>query len=244
MKKILFLLFAVIAFNVTSQENVLLRYNFKKGDVYEIEIKMTQEVGVFMAQTTGLVMTQTTTSADNDVFVNEGKIDKMTFNMLQGGNTTNYDSSKKEEDLDDTGKIMKQQMDPILSSVITTKSNEIGEVIDISVEPNNPQTSQLTNQSSSIAYPKEAVKVGSEWSSTKEESGMTIKLTYKVLSISKTNVELGVTGEVSGLANGTASGNVSVDRVSGFPIKSKIEMKMETQGQKINITTENIATKK
>lgn len=243
MKKIVFLLVTAFTLTLTSQESVLLRYNFKKGDVYEVKLKMNQEVGTFMAQTTNLVMTQTTTSVSNNIFTNEGKIEKMTMDMLQGGNTLFYDSTQKEEELDTTGKMMKQQMDPILSSVLTTKSDNLGNVLGITVAPNNPKTAQMTKQNSSVVYPERAVKVGSEWSSTNEDAGLTVKMTYKVVSISDDKVELSLIGEVSGMATGTAKGNLTLDRASGMPSVSKVEMKMDAQGQKMNILTETTYTK-
>ena len=244
MKKILFLFIVAITLQATAQESVLLRYNYKKGDVYEIKMTMKQEVGAFMAQTTKLLMTQTTISTEDKVFINEGKIANISLDMLQGGNSINYDSSKKEEELDDTGKMMKQQMDPVLSSTIQTKTNDLGDVLDITITPDNPQTAQMSQQNSSVVYPKEAVSVGSEWTSTDEEGGMTIKLTYKVAKITPTTVVLDLSGEVSGLAKGTATGSMIVDRESGVPSTSKIEMKMETQGQELLIVTEGSYTKK
>ena len=45
MKKLLFLFVLVTALSVTSQESVLLRANYKKGDVLEVKMEQSQNMG-------------------------------------------------------------------------------------------------------------------------------------------------------------------------------------------------------
>ena len=244
MKKLVLLIITLIAVNLTAQQSVVLRYNYKKGDVHEIKMKMTQEMGAIMAQTTNTTMSQKTIAIKGDTIVNESKIDKMTMDMVQGGQVMNFDSSKKDDELDEMGKMMKSQMAPIFSAVITTKSNSLGDVLGVSVVPSIPQVEQMGKQNSSVVYPKEAVKVGSTWSSTKEESGMTMKMEYLVKTISEKEVVLSISGDISGMATGTILGDMTIEIATGLPANSNLQMKMNIQGQEMIMGVTGSITRK
>lgn len=243
MKNVLLLFVAIVSINLAAQESVILRYNFKKGDVYQIKMKMTQEMGAVMAQTTNTIMSQKTVAIEGDTIVNESKIDKMTMNMVQGGKVMNFDSSKNDDELDEMGKMMKTQMAPIFSAVITSKTNSLGDVLDVSVSPSVPQVAEMGKQNSSIVYPKEAVKIGSNWSTTKQETGMTVKIDYTVKSISDKEVILNISGDVSGMGTGTVSGDMNIEKASGVPVSSKMQMKIDVQGQAMLINVESTIEK-
>jgi hypothetical protein len=244
MKKLVLLFITAITLGVSAQESVVLRYNYKKGDIYEIKMKMTQEMGAIMAQTTNTVMSQKTVAVKGDTIVNESKIIKMTMDMVQGGQVMNYDSSKKDDELDDMGKMMKTQMAPILSAVITSKSSALGDVLDVTIVPNLPQVAQMGKQNSSVVYPKEAVKIGTTWSENKNESGMTMKIEYTVKTISEKEVILAIGGDISGMATGTISGDMIIDKSSGVAVNSKLQMKMSVQGQEMIMGVEGTIEKK
>ena len=244
MKKLVLLFITAITLGVSAQESVVLRYNYKKGDIYEIKMKMTQEMGAIMAQTTNTVMSQKTVAVKGDTIVNESKIIKMTMDMVQGGQVMNYDSSKKDDELDDMGKMMKTQMAPILSAVITSKSSALGDVLDVTIVPNLPQVAQMGKQNSSVVYPKESVKIGTTWSENKNESGMTMKIEYTVKTISEKEVILAIGGNISGMATGTISGDMIIDKSSGVAVNSKLQMKMSVQGQEMIMGVEGTIEKK
>ncbi|QTE22780.1 hypothetical protein [Polaribacter cellanae] len=233
MKKLLFLFVLVATVNATAQETALLRLNYAKGDTYKIDMKVTQNAGAAMSSTIMMTMKQNITSVTGDVFTSNMKISKMSMDMMQGGQIMSYDSSKKEEDLDETGKMMATQMGPFLKANFTSKGNNRGEVLETKVEPNVPGAEEMLKQSGNVVYPKETVKVGTEWSMEKNEKGMELKFTYKVVEITASNVKLDVTGTVGGMATGTISGNMNINRKSGIPTNSKIDMKMALQGQEI-----------
>jgi hypothetical protein len=238
MKKILLLFIVTITYTISAQESVLLRYNFKKGDVYKIKIMMSQEMGTVMSQKVGSILIQKTIDVKEDTIVNQTKIDKMVMDMTQGGQTMSYDSSMKEEELDEKGKLMKTQMAPILSALVTTKTNNLGDVFNTAVEPNIPQVAQMSNQNSSVVYPKEAVKVKSVWNSTIEKNGVIMKMNYTVTSISTKEVTVKIGGDISGLSSGTISGKMIIDRSSGVSKQSNLQMKMNIQGQEMLTTVE------
>lgn len=229
MKNYVFLFVAFFGLQISAQET-LLRYNSKVGDAYDVKMTIKQEVGDFMAQTTEMEMSMKITEVSDTSITNESKISKMKMNMVQGQNIIDFDSSKSDDELDETGKMMKAQLGAVLSAVITSTYSKYGEVLNVSIEPNIPQAAQMAQQSSFTIYPKEAVKVGSTWSETKEENGMTFTSNYKVDAISVDEVDLSITGEVSGMANGKISGNMKLDKETGMLINSSVKMDMNVQG--------------
>lgn len=244
MKKMLLLFVTSMVLTSTAQEKVTLRYNFKEGDAYEIKMKMKQEMGAIMAQTTEITMSQKTVSATNDSFTIESKIERMKLDMIQGSSVINYDSNKSDEELDETGKMMKAQVGPFLTVTLTNKMNGLGEVTDVVVEPKIPGVENMTKQTASVIYPEEALQVGSSWEMTNSEGGMDFKMIYSVKEITNSNVLLTISGNVSGMASGSIDGKMNVDRTSGVPTSSELEMKMDVQGQEMITKVEGSYTKK
>jgi hypothetical protein len=242
MKKLLYLVVFAFTINATAQ-SALLRLNYNKGDKYTMNMKMSQDMGAVMSMDMTMKMSQEIKSVTGDEYVSEMKIGKITMDMSQGGMNMSYDSSKSDAELDQMGQMMKGQMEPMLKAVITAKGNNLGEVISTTVEPNTPGTSDLANQSSNVVYPKNKVKVGDTWDYTKSDKGMTMTFKYTVKSITSKNVVLAITGDVGGAASGTISGSMNIDRKSGVPTKSNINMDMDVQGQAMKTAMEMTMTK-
>lgn len=240
MKKLLILIVIAFTINTNAQESTLLRLNYKKGDAYVTNMKMSQEMGTVMSMDLTIIMNTDITDSSKDTYVSKMKIANISMDMSQGGMNMSYDSSKSDEELDAMGKMMKAQMGPMLQAVITIKGNTLGEVTVTSIEPNIPGASDFANQSNNVIYPKKAVRVGDTWTMNKEDKGMSIDFTYTVKSITKTNVLLDVTGKVTGNATGTVTGSMDVDKKSGMPLISKIDMNLTTQGQ--DLITKMVAT--
>ncbi|WP_159950546.1 DUF6263 family protein [Polaribacter septentrionalilitoris] len=235
MKKLLVLFLVTVSFAVQSQdqESVLLRFNYNKGDSYIINMTLNQEMGALMASDMNFVMSQKIIATDTDTFDSEMKIEKIVMQIVQSGTEVNYDSSKSDDELDATGKMMKSQMGPMMQALITMKSNNLGEVIETKVEPNVAGLEDMSNQSNNIVYPKKPISVGSSWDMTKTEKGMEMKFTYTVKSITSDLVVLEITGTVSGLGKGTISGKMNIDKDSGVLNSSNIDMDMTVSGQKL-----------
>ncbi|WP_288956581.1 hypothetical protein [uncultured Polaribacter sp.] len=242
MKKHLFLFFIALSFVVQSQESVLLRFNYNTGEKYLLDMKISQKMGTVMTNDMAFVMSQKITAIDDDTFDSEMKIEKIVVKVIQSGTEVNYDSTKNEAELDVTGKMMKSQMDPMLKAVIKVKSSTLGKEIETKVEPNVLGLNNMTNQSSNIVYPKEAVSIGSSWSMIKSEKGMEMKFVYTVSSITSKLVLLDITGTVGGLAKGTIKGIMYIDKNSGVTQYSTIDMDMSISGQQLS--TSLIATVK
>lgn len=233
MKKLLVIVLLMISAISFSQEKVLLRYNFKKGDTYKVEMKMLNDMGNSNSIEMNFTMDQEVKSVDSKgVYSSEAKISRIVANMKQSGVSVNYDSNKKEEELDQMGKMIKPQMDKVLKTKIFLKVNAIGEILEAKTEPSLPQTNNLTSQTN-IIYPKEAVKVGDTWSSTRKENGLDFNFTYKVISITRDKVALDVTGTLSGAGTGSIKGKVNVDKETGVSLDSSLNMDINVQGTKV-----------
>ncbi len=232
MKKLL-VLFLVVSSTITlSQESVLLRLKYNKGDDYTAKMIISQEMGTAMSMGMNVDMSINITNVEGDVYNSEMKFTRMTMDMLQGGTAMSFDSTKSDDELDEMGKMMKTQMSPMLQAVIIAKGNNLGEVLDVKTEPNVPGMDDLT--SSNVVYPKEAVKVGSTWTFQKDEKGMILDFVYLVKSILKDKVVIDISGKVSGMTTGNITGSMEVDRVSGVPLTSLINMIFSMQGQEMN----------
>jgi len=238
MKKLL-ILFLVIYANISvAQESVLLRLNYEKGATYDVSMKMTQNMGAIMSTGISINMDIKILDVKEDTYDSEMKFTKMSMNVLQGGNVMSFDSTKNEDELNDTDKMMKAQMGPMLEAVVFAKGNNLGEVLEVSVNPNVPGMEDIANQSSNVVYPKEAVKVGSTWTMTRDDKGMKMDFIYKVKSILKDKLILDLSGDVSGMASGKINGNMDINRKSGIPINTSINMILSVSGQELksNVT--------
>ncbi|MDG2193749.1 MAG: DUF6263 family protein [Polaribacter sp.] len=243
MKKFFTLALLAITLISTAQESTLLRVNYKKGEAYTVAMDITQNMGTLSSMDMTMLADVAVTDVEGDVYSSEMKFTKIAMNMLSGGNLMSFDSDKSDDELDETGKMMKAQMGPMLKMVFFSKGNSLGKVLELKIEPDLPGASDMAKQFSGVIYPKEAVKVGSTWNLVKEEKGMKMGFVYAVKSISKDKVLLAVSGNISGMGEGTILGNMTIDRASGIALKSKIDMTMSISGQEVESTV-NIAMKK
>ncbi|TXD54443.1 MULTISPECIES: DUF6263 family protein [unclassified Polaribacter] len=233
MKK-LFILFLLISANISmAQDAVLLRLNYEEGATYNVAMKMSQEMGAMMSMGMTIDMNIKVTDVQEQTYDSEMKFTNMTMDMLQAGNAISYDSSKSDEELDEGGKMMKTQMGPMLEAVIFAKGNNLGEITEARVEPSVMGMEDIAKQSSNIVYPTEAIKVGSSWTSVKEEKGMKLNYIYTVKSISEDTVILDLSGDVTGIASGKITGSMDIERASGIPVNSLIDMDLVVSGQEM-----------
>ena len=241
MKKLV-ILFLIISANISSaQDAVLLRLNYEKGANYSVSMNMSQEMGVIMSMGMSIDMGIKILDVKGENYESEMKFTKISMDILQGGNVVSFDSSKSDDELDEAGKMVKTQMGPMLEAVVFTKGNNLGEITEAIVEPNVPGMEDIANQSSNVVYPKEQVKTGSTWTMSKNEKGMKMDFLYTVKSILKEIILLDLSGDVSGMATGKITGNIKIDRTSGIPVETLIEMNLSVSGQelksKVTMTT-------
>ena len=241
MKKLVVLFLVISATISSAQDPVLLRLNYEKGASYSVSMNMSQEMGTMMSMGMSIDMGMKIIDAKGENYESEMKFTKISMDMLQGGNIISFDSSKSDDELDEAGKMMKTQMGPMLEAVVLNKGNNLGEITEAVVEPNVPGMEDIANQSSNVVYPKEAVKVGSTWTMSKDEKGMKMDFLYTVTSILKETILLDLSGDVSGMADGKITGNIKIDRTSGIPLETLMNMNLSVNGQeltsKVSVTT-------
>ena len=243
MKKLLFLFLLVTTINATSQEYVLLRANYKKGDVLEVKMEQSQNMGAKGGVDMKMSMDMIVTSKDGDMLTTESKIKSINMNMLQGGMAMSYDSSMKVEDLDEMGKMMKQQFDPMMKSTIIAKVNSQGEILETKVEPSNPAMDQIIAQAKGVIYPNEEVLVGTSWSDVTSQQGMSVTSIYTVSKIENGKVYINITGAVTGMGEGDIKGDLVVDIETGIQDSASSEMAINAGGMDMKISTKTTTSK-
>lgn len=243
MKRIIIALLVLTSLSAVSQESVLLRVNYKKGDKYVVKVEQKSNSGLQGGMNMNMTMSMSIEESDGKTFKTQSKIVGIVMDMMQGGQTMSFDSSKKAEDLDQMGQMMKSQFDPIMKVSIINTISDLGENIETKVEPATPGTEGLAEQSSSISYPKEKVSVGYAWSSEEENQGVKMKTTYKVVKIENGTVYLDISGVLSGIGQGTLKGKTEIDIKTGIQKVGEVEMTMSASGATTKSTTKTSTTK-
>ncbi|MDB2384909.1 hypothetical protein N9V96_00380 [Polaribacter sp.] len=244
MKKLTILFLFLCTTVAIAQEKVKLRLKYNKGDVYEIKIKMNQSMGAVASTTSTMLMEQVITNTSKEFFEATTNFTNVVMQVEQGGTLQTYDSSKPVDENNAFSKQMQSTLDPILNATMTTKGNYRGEIVEFNVEPNIPGVEKMTNSSNNVVYPEESIMVGSKWSMTKEESGISMNFDYVVKEIRKNIVVLDVSGKISGIASGTISGVLNVNKSNGIPSESTIKMTMDIGPQKMVMDINALMTKK
>jgi hypothetical protein len=188
-------------------------------------------------------MDMVVTSKDGDMLTTESKIKSINMNMLQGGMAMSYDSSMKDDDLDEMGKMMKQQFDPMMKSTIIAKVNSQGEILETKVEPSNPAMDQIIAQAKGVIYPNEEVLVGTSWSDVTSQQGMSVTSIYTVSKIENGKVYINITGAVTGMGEGDIKGDLVVDIETGIQDSASSEMAVNAGGMDMKISTKTTTTK-
>jgi hypothetical protein len=190
-----------------------------------------------------MAMDMVITSKDGDMLTTESKIKSINMNMLQGGMAMSYDSSMKDDDLDEMGKMMKQQFDPMMKSTIIAKVNSQGEILETKVEPSNPAMDQIIAQAKGVIYPNEEVLVGTSWSDVTSQQGMSVTSIYTVSKIENGKVYINITGAVTGMGEGDIKGDLVVDIETGIQDSASSEMAVNAGGMDMKISTKTTTTK-
>ncbi len=234
MKNLFTLLLLVVTTVSFAQESTLLRLNYNKGDKYIMEMDMKQNMGEgAMIMDMAMEMPMEVIDVNDGVYSSEIGFKSIKMYMEQAGMKVSYDSNLKEEDLDETAKMMSTQMKPMLETVLSSKTNIYGEVLEMKMLEGTGNADQFTSQAESVVYPKEAVTVGYSWTAEKDNNGMKINSTYTVKSINDKEVVIDVKGDISGSSTGSLTGAMNIDKVSGVPTLSTIDMNFEMMGQKV-----------
>ena len=232
MKKIFTLLTIALTLTISAQKSTLLRLNYNVGDQYLVSMNVSQ--GEMMDM--NFEMKMDIKEIIDTIYNVEMGIEGIKMKMSQGGMEMSYDSSSSDDELDDMGKMMKTQFEPLLAAKIFTKMSHRAESLETIVEPEMPGMDQFTNSAGTVVYPKEAVKVGDTWTAEKTEKGMEMKFNYTVKSIDKSVVNVEISGTISELADGTISGVMEIEKETGNVNSTSMDMNMNISGQEMVMT--------
>lgn len=218
-----------------AQKSVLLRANYNTGDKYEIGIEQIQNMGLQGGINMNLTMNMSVSKVTDQEITSEATIKKVKMDMMQGTMTMTYDSTKSDEELDQGGKMMKAQMAPLLKAKIISVMNRYGKTLSTKIEPANPTLDQFADQASSIVFPEEKVSVGSSWSTEDQNMGMTLKTVYTVSKIENGTVYIDISGNVSGMGEGTISGKTEIDIDTGAQNMLENEVSISAMGAQMKV---------
>ena len=98
MKKVLIALLVITSLTVSAQESVLLRLNYTKGDSFLVTTESKQSMGTQGGMNMKMTMGMIVTEVAEENIKTESMITSVNLEMMQGGMTMSYDSSKKEEE--------------------------------------------------------------------------------------------------------------------------------------------------
>lgn len=239
MKKLLMIAFLIIGNAVgLAQESVILKYNYKKGDKYTMQMTFQQNMGIAGETKMMLTADMNVNETSKESFILANKIKRVVADMTQGGKSVNYDSSKKESELDAEGKKLKTQFASVLKATSYTTFDKSGKILKVTVEPNilgaNANQSLMTYS----VFPKEAVKVGSTWANDHDIQGMKLKMVYKVTKITSKSVEASISGNVNLMGiSGKITGTVTFDRKTGNTDYMKMDTSVSMQGMTMSMGT-------
>lgn len=245
MKSFICLFLMMSSLFVSAQESVLLRYNLKKGDKYEVEMNMKQDLAPIMSMDITVRMITESLGKEGGNVKTTSKFKRMAIDMSSGDQGVKFDSDQKEEDMDEEAKKMKAEIAPLLDIIVHQKFNKYGKIIDTRLEPDVKGASQFMDQAqlTSMVYPEEAVKVGSSWTYTQSISGSSVKGTYTVKKITKNRVFADFSGEIGAKDEGKMNGTVEIDTKSGMIMDMKLSMNMSQAGMSMKMNV-NVASKK
>lgn len=236
MKKLCTLLLLAVTLISTAQESTLLRLKYNKGDQYLVKMAINQDMGGgAMLVNMGMDMKIDVKDAKDGVYDTEMSFARMSMDMNGQGMNVKVATDSKDEDLDEQGKMMKAQMASALEMVIGAKVDDRGKTSDMKIIKGTGDIEQFKQSNNSVEYPEKAVKVGDTWVEEKENKGMIMKYTYKVESITSSDVILAVGGEVSGAATGTFKGKMDINRDNGIPKNGEIKMDFQMMGQEVKM---------
>ncbi|AZQ42788.1 DUF6263 family protein [Nonlabens ponticola] len=234
MKKLLLLAFIAITAQTYAQESVLLRTNYNEGDVYTASVVQKQIIGMDGSTDMTILMEMEVTDVAQDTIKTASKITSIDMKMNQGGMVMNYNSDMDEEDLDQTGKMMKTQFDPMMEAVIYSSLDRYGNTLSTKADPALPGMDQFTSGQSSIDFPKEEVSVGSSWTTENTNQGMNVKTTYTVTKIEDGKVYVDLNGVVSGAGTGELKGTADIDIATGAT-NNDSEIVVTAQGMQVTV---------
>lgn len=242
-----------------AQKAIMLKYNLKNGDKYLSTMTMGQEIDMEV-QGQSMVINQdmnfefgyavsdvTADSFNLHTTINAIKMDQTVMGMeikYDSKDTSTYNNPM-------VGTKISDQMNSLINKEIVTTTSVDGNVgtIDLGdMGSDNEVASNMKSSFSQAVYPDHKVKVGDSWENDITTSGiaeMNMHLTYTLTKATRKQAFIDVKGTIespdaTAQLKGTISGEMIVDRKTGWVIHSTFdqdfEMQMERQGMSFPAT--------
>jgi hypothetical protein len=238
MKKIAIALLLLITTIAYGQEKVKLRLKYNKGDQYQTQMLVKQDMGI-MKMDMEMKMNMTVEKVNGGTsYDTKSNITYVATDLDQGGQKVSYNSNMKEAELTPMSKHFATRMNPMLKTTFYVNLNKLGKSELIKLEPNDVGALKLKDQMSTVTYPEEAIGVGSTWVNTQKNNNVEMKLTYTVTEINKTTIKASISGAISSLPDAKIWGTLLINRKSGVATDTNLNMEFETMGQKMKSNTD------
>jgi hypothetical protein len=256
-------------FSVSAQKAIELKYHLKKGDKFQSTMDMNQDIdmevqgqSMTINQKMGFEFSYEVTRVEADSFDLKTVIDVVTMNQSVMGMDIVYDSRDSSTFNNPTvGTKISDEMNKLIGAAITTTLSTNGNVgkVDLgSLDADNNIAGNMKASFSKAVFPDHKVKVGDSWNHDITTSGladMTMHMKYTLTKVTRKQAFISVEGTIdsqdSDQLKGTLSGEMTIDRKTGWTVYSTIdqdiEMQMEQQGMSFPATisgTYEITSKK
>ena len=236
-----------------AQKSIQLKYNLKKGDKYKSNMAMDQDISMnvqdqsmTISQDMNFEFSYLVKDVKADSFNLSTTIDAISMKQTVMGMEIVYDSKDTSTYNNPVvGTKVSDEMNKIIGVTVTTtisKNGNVGSVDLGSIETDNEIAGNMKSSFSQAVYPDHKIKVGESWTNditTKGLAEMNMHMTYTLNKITRKQAEIGVKGTIDSpdtdaKLKGTITGNMTVDRKTGWVIHSTFDqdfdMQMEQNG--------------
>lgn len=222
MKKLLLFITVGLSANVFAQNAITLQ----KGQAIKITStsKMVAELGMGMQMTNDLNVNAEALVKDenNTSYVISSKVTRLVLKADMMGNSTNYDSDKKEDQESDMGKTLspyvnKETETQLNKATGKVDSMKMADVDEAAQQKLGPLAEGIQNFSgdgivaSIYQYIPSGAKAGTSWSDTTVKDGMTSISNYTLKSIDNGISTLDMKGTMTGTKQVEAQGGMQID---------------------------------
>ena len=150
---------------------------------------------------------------------------------------------QNEETLDQMGKMLQSQFKPMMDAKIMSSTDKMGKVVDIKVEPMIPGMEKLKQKIMVSLIQKRLLKSVPRGLHHRKSKALQWLRTYSVRDIANGFVYLDISGEITGVAEGTISGTAEIEVSSGALKVMEMQTSMDAQNMTVKGTTKVTMTK-
>lgn len=243
--RLLFFFFAISFFISCSQnkEEIDLKFCPKVGDQLTFVCQVVTSGNEEMSMKSIIVVRFKVASKDNEnVYTLTSNIRNIKSETKMFGAVEKYDSTKDESLMSNEERSMHQEFKNALASTFEIRIDEKGNVVEpFHAIDGNPSTADIIEMNNiQLVFPKEKVKVGSEWKNEKTIPlfEQILKSTYTIKDITENEVIISVDAEIDGASElfgkSKVDGEYILNKKDGTLIKGTLEMDLQMGGKVIN----------